>query len=150
MARLDRTGADFAGSAGTQPHAFGTLAIHPQIDAFDVEDDVGHVFEHAGQRGKFVQYALDLHRSDRRPLQRRHQHPPQRISQRQTEPAFQWLGDDRGDALGVVARLNRQLFRFDQCLPISLKHESYLGSLMRIFIRNISPPAAKRRPALSR
>ena len=122
MAGLDRAGTDFAGSAGAQPHALGAIAIHPQIDGLDVEDDVGHVLEYAGERREFVQYALDLHRGDRRTLQRRHQHPPQRISQCQPEAALQRLGDDRGDPLGVVARLNRQLFRFDQCLPISLKH----------------------------
>ena len=36
-------------------------------------------------------------------------------------------GDDSGAALGIVSRLDRKLFRLDQCLPISLNHDSDLG-----------------------
>jgi hypothetical protein len=66
---LDLAGAHFAGPGRAQPHPLRALAMHPEADALDVEDDVGHVLEHAGERGELVEDAFDLHRGDGRPLQ---------------------------------------------------------------------------------
>ena len=118
------------GPLALEPHALRPFAMHAQRDALDVEDDVGDVLEHAGDRGEFVQHALDLHRGHRRALQRRQQHAAQRVAERQAEAALQRLGDDGGDALRIVAGLDRELFRLDQRLPVllDLRHESDLLS----------------------
>jgi len=120
---FDLAGMDLARSGGPEAHPLRALAMHAQADAFDVQNDVGDVFENPRQRGKLVQYALDLQRGDRRPLERGQQHTAQRIAERQTETAFQWLGDHRGDAFGITPRLDRKLLGFDQGLPVLLQHD---------------------------
>ena len=122
MAGLDLAGAHLAGAGRAQPHPLRPVAVHPQADAFDVEHDIGNVFEHARQRGKLVQDALDLDRRYGGALQRGQQHATQRVSERQPEAAFEWLGDDRRDALRVAAALDGELLWFNQGLPILLKH----------------------------
>ena len=126
-----------------EAHALRPLAVHAQRDALDVEHDVGDVLEHARERGEFVQHALDLHRGDGRALQRRQQHAPQRVAERQAEAALERLGDDGGDALGVVAGLDRELLRLDQCLPVFLKH----GRTSTSGADRISPLAVDPNPA---
>ncbi len=123
VAGLDLTGKHLAGPGCAQPHPLRPVAVHPQADALDVEHDVGNVLEHARQRGKLVQHALDLDRRDGGALQRGQQDAAQRVSERQPESAFERLGDDRRDALGIAAALDGKLLGFDQGLPILLKHD---------------------------
>jgi hypothetical protein len=47
-------------------HALGAFALHLDRDVLDVQDDVGHVLAHAGDRGEFVQHAVDVDRLSRR------------------------------------------------------------------------------------
>jgi hypothetical protein len=58
-----------------------------------------------GQRRKLVQYALDLDGRDRRPLDRREEHPAQGIADGRAEPALEGLGIEltvrRRQRLGV-------------------------------------------------
>ena len=103
-------------------HALGAFALHFDGDVLDVEHDVGHVLAHAGDRGKFVQHTVDVHRLHRGALQRRQQNAAQRIAQRDAEAAFERFGDDRGDPRGIVAGGDLQLVRPDQFLPIFLDH----------------------------
>ena len=59
-----------SGRAGSRElHALRAFAFHPQRNLLDVEDDVGDVFTHAGERAEFVQHILDLDRGDGRALQ---------------------------------------------------------------------------------
>jgi hypothetical protein len=108
---FDCTRPDLARTAAAQPNALRAFAVHAQPDAFHIEDDVGHVLEHAGDRREFVQHALDLHRGHSSALQRRQQHPAQRVAERQTETAFKRFGDDGGDAGGIIAGLDFELGR---------------------------------------
>ncbi len=124
MPGLDLAGPHLARPGGAQAHPLRPLAMHAQADALDVQHDVGDVLEHARQRGELVQHALDLHRGDRRALQRGQQHPPQRVAERQAETALERLGDDGGDTVRIAARLDRKLLRFDQGLPILLQHDN--------------------------
>ncbi len=58
-----------AGRGKLQP--LGAFAFHLERDLLDVEDDVGDIFAHAGQRREFVQDILDLDRGDSGALERR-------------------------------------------------------------------------------
>ena len=98
----DLAGGDLAGAGGGKLEALGPLAFHPERDLLHVEDDVGHVLAHAGERGEFVQHALDLDRGDRGALERGQQHPAQRVAERQAEAALQRLGDEGGLAARVA------------------------------------------------
>ena len=69
-----------------------------------------------------MQHAVDVHRLHRRALQRGEQHAPQRVAERHAEPALERLGHHRGDALGIVAGRDLQLFGADQFLPVLLDH----------------------------
>ena len=84
-------------------HALHAVGVNAQRDLLDVEDDVGHILAHAGDRRELVQHAVDLHRLDRGALQRRQQHAAQRVAERHAEAALQRLGDDGRDAAAIAA-----------------------------------------------
>ena len=60
--RLDVAGGDVARALLAQRHALGAVALHLDGDVLDVEDDVGDVLAHAGDRREFMQHAVDLDR----------------------------------------------------------------------------------------
>ena len=97
--RLDVAGRDDARALLAHDHALRAVAFHLDGDFLDVQHDVGHVLAHAGDRGEFVQHAVDLHGGDGRALQRRQQHAAQRVAERQAEAALERLGDQRGQRL---------------------------------------------------
>jgi hypothetical protein len=109
--------------AVTSPGRCGQLqplrafAFHAQRDLLDVEDDVGHVLAHAGERREFVQHVLDLDRGDRGALQRGEQHAAQRVAQRQAEAALQRFGDE-GRLARPSPRLHFQAVGLLQFLPV--------------------------------
>ncbi len=115
--------ADVAGlhhgrAGGGKLKPLGTFAFHLQRDLLDVEDDVGHVFAHAGQRREFMQDVLDLDRGDRRALKRGQKNPTQRVAERQAETALQRLGNERRLALAVARRLDLEAVGLLQFLPV--------------------------------
>jgi hypothetical protein len=78
----------------------GRLAVKPADEALEVEDAVGHVLAHAGERRELVGDALDLDRGDRSALERREQHAAQRVAERVAEAAVERL--DLEDATILV------------------------------------------------
>ncbi len=118
-----RAAGDVAGGDDARPlrrdgHALGALDLHLEGDALQIQDDVGHVLAHAGDRTELVQDVVDLHRGDRRALQRGHQHPSQGIAQRQAEAPLERLGRERGLTRRVVPRLHVKLRRLDELGPV--------------------------------
>jgi len=91
-------------------------------DLLDVQHDVGDVLAHARNGREFVQHALDLDRGHRRALQRGQQHAAKRVAQGQPEAALQRFGDDGGRTRLFMTRIDFELLRFDQFLPIFLEH----------------------------
>ena len=93
--------------------------VHLDRDLLQVEDDVGHVLDAPRQRGKLVQDPVDLDRGDRRSLDRREQHPPQRVADRGAEAAFERLRVElsvrRRERLGLEV----EPLRFLKSLPQS-------------------------------
>ena len=99
---------------------FGPSPWYLDGDVLDVEDDVGHVLAHAGDRRELVQHAVDVNRRDRRALQGRQQNAAQRVAERHAEAALQRLGDGGRDALGIVSGGDFELVRLDEFLPVLL------------------------------
>src|SRR6266404_7701108 len=128
---LDRAGANLAGAVCAQAHAFRLFPVHPQIDALDVEHNVGDVFEHTRDRRELVEHALDLHRGEGRTLQGGQEHTAQGVAEGQPEAALERLGNDRSNALRIISRFNRKLLRLNQRLPVFFNHHSNLSRWMR-------------------
>ena len=63
-------------------------------DLLEVQHDVGHVLDDVGDGRELVQRALDLHRGDRRALQRRQQDAAQAVAQRRPEAALERLAGE--------------------------------------------------------
>src|SRR2546430_4678764 len=59
-----------------------SLALHLDGDVLDVQHDVGDVLAHAGNRGEFVQHAVDMHRLHGGTLQRGQEDAPERIDRK--------------------------------------------------------------------
>ena len=76
------------------------LAMILDDQRLDVEDDVGHVFEHAGNGGEFVLGAADLDLRDRAAFQAGQEHAPQAVADGHAEAALEGLGHK----LAVCAR----------------------------------------------
>ena len=112
---------DGAGAGLAKRHALRAVALHPDGDRLDVEDDVRHVLADARDRRELVQHAVDVHRRHRRALKRRQEHAAQRVAERRAEATLQGLGDDGRDPLRIVARSHLELVRLDQLLPVLLK-----------------------------
>src|SRR3546814_6950839 len=70
----DVAGLDRAGAGGGKLEPLGAFAFHLERDLLHVEDDIGHVLAHAGERREFVQHVLDLDRGDGRTLKRSEEH----------------------------------------------------------------------------
>ncbi len=117
---LDVSGPDHTRTFLAQHQALGALALHGNGDFLDVEHDVGHVLAHSGDRRELVQHAIDLHRCNCGTLQRRQQHPAQRIAKRRAEAPLQRFGRHRRNPAPVAARLHFKLRRTDQFLPVFL------------------------------
>jgi hypothetical protein len=96
--------------------------LHDQGDFLDVEDDVGHVLPHPGDGGELMQHAVDLHRGDRRTLERRQKHAPQRVAQRHPEAALERLGHQRRNPTAIASLRHLELLRLDELLPVPVIH----------------------------
>ena len=81
---------DLAGLVLVQPHLdLVELAVQPADELLEVEDDVGDVLLDALDGRELVRDTLDLDRADGRALERREQHPAQRVAERVAEAAVE-------------------------------------------------------------
>ena len=104
--RLDVGGRDGARPLLHDVHLdLGRLAVEARDQVLEVEDDVGHVLADARERRELVRDALDLHRGHRSALQRREEHPAQRVAERVPETAVERL--DHEDTAVLVELLVR-------------------------------------------
>jgi hypothetical protein len=81
----------------------GRLAVVLDHQRLDVEHDVSHVFQNAGNRRELVLRAADFDLRDRAPLQARQQHPPQAVADRRAEATLERLGCEF--AVGTAERV---------------------------------------------
>ena len=96
------------GPAGLDAQRLRLGGVHAEQDFLEVQDDVGDVLGHVGDGGELVIDALDLDRGDGRALQRREQHPPQRVAERDAEAALERLGDELAVLVGERVLLDLQ------------------------------------------
>jgi hypothetical protein len=128
---LDVAGRHRARALLGEGEALGALTAHLQGDFLHVQHQVGDVLAHAGERGEFVQNAVDLDCRHCRALERRQQHATQGVAQGKAVAALQRLGDHRSHARIVAARNNFQLGRLDQFLPVPLDRHGIVLSKSR-------------------
>ncbi len=69
-----------------------------------------------------MQHPVDMHRGDGGALKRGQQHAPERVAEGEPEATLERLGDDRGEALRVAARIDVELGGLDEILPVLLQH----------------------------
>ncbi len=69
-------------------NTFRAFDFHVNRNAFEVQNDVGNVFTHTGNRGELVQYVINLHRRDGRALKRGQQNATKRVAECQTKAAL--------------------------------------------------------------
>src|ERR1700724_3493551 len=122
---LDVAGGDDARALLLHDHALGAFALHLDRDVLDVEHDVGDVLANAGDRGEFVQHAVDVHRLHRSALQRGQQDAAQRVAERLAEAALERFGDQGRKTVRVATRRYLKLVRADKFLPIFLDRHCF-------------------------
>ena len=74
---LDHAGGDHSRLIGAQVDRFRRVTGQLERNLLEVEDDVGGVFDHPGDRLELVQHAFDFHRGDGCAFDGRKQHAPQ-------------------------------------------------------------------------
>ena len=116
---------------GADGKALRPLHFHVDGNAFQVQDDVGHVFADPRHGRKFVEDVVDLNACDGGPLERGHQDTAQRVPQCQAKATFQRLRDHGRLPKGVVARLHFQLRRLNEFLPVLVDHVILLNPCAR-------------------
>src|SRR5581483_8632746 len=77
-----------------------SFAVQLEGDLFQVEDNIGRIFDHAGNRLKLVQHAFNLDRSDGCALDRGKQHAAQRVADGGAKSALKGLGPEASVFVG--------------------------------------------------
>ena len=88
---LDVLRAHDAGLVDPQVQRLGVVDVQLQRDLLQVQDDVGRVLDHAGNRRELVEHAVDLDRGDRGAFDRREQHAAKGVADRRAEAALERL-----------------------------------------------------------
>ncbi len=97
---FDLAAHDLAGLTGLEPDRAGAFADHLEGDLLEVEDDVGGVFDNAGNGAEFVRHAFDADGGDGGAFDGAEQHAAQAGADGGPEAAFERLGGEHAVALG--------------------------------------------------
>ena len=95
----------------------GTFPVQLEGNLLEIQDDVGGVFDYAGDRLKLVQYAFDLYGGYGRAFNRRKQRAPQRVADGGAEAALKRLSAELAVLLGERLRIHCKTFRFLESSP---------------------------------
>ena len=114
---FDHAAGDHAGLIGAQVNRLRRIARKLERNLLQVEDDVGRVLDHAGDRLEFVQHAFHLHRGDGRAFDRAQQHAPQGIAHGSAEAALKGLRPEHSVLVGEGGGVDCETFRFLKTLP---------------------------------
>jgi hypothetical protein len=117
---LDVTGGDQALAGSLDVNGLGTVAVKAGDDALDVQDDLRHVFLHAGDGGKLMLHTGNLDAGAGRTGERGEEYPAKRVSKRSAIAALQRLNDVLAvmGLIGVFHALNARLLNFDHVVPV--------------------------------
>ncbi len=124
---LDRAARNHARLIGAQVNRLWTISSKFERNLFQVEDDVGGVFDDAWYRLELMQHAFDLHRGNGRAFDRTQHHAPQRVADGGAESALKWLRPEHPVFVSKRTGITRQPFWF---LKTSPKHYVFLLSAM--------------------
>ena len=114
---FDHAGGHYAGLIGAQVDGLGRVAAQLEGNLLQVEDDVGGVFDHAGNRLEFVQHAFDFDRGDGRAFDGAQQHAAKRVADGGAEAAFKRLRPEDAVLVGEGCGVNCETFGFLKTLP---------------------------------
>src|SRR5258706_7183138 len=92
--------AHFAGLVHSERERLGVVAVQLQGNLLQVEDDVGRVLDHAGNRRELVQHAVDLDGGDGRAFNRGQQHAPEGVADGGAEAAVGPLRVETAEPIG--------------------------------------------------
>ena len=137
---LDVAGGHHAGTHRLDIDRLHRVAVELRQEALDVQDNLRHVFLHAGNGGKLVLDAGDLDGSRRGAGQRGEHDPPQGVAQRRAISPLQ--GFHHVFAIGYITRrfaaFDLGLFDFDHAVPSFIfstggaRRRLWFGSLSRV------------------
>ena len=100
---LDRAADDGSGFGRPQPDRASALAVELQRDLFQIQNNVGGIFHHAGDRTELVGDALNAHGGDGRSFDRTEKGAAQRVADSGAEASFKGLG--REFPVGIAQRI---------------------------------------------
>ena len=116
---LDVAGRDFAGTCRLDKDGLGAFAVQLGQQTLYIQNDLGHIFLHAGNGGKFMLDASNLDAGGSRTGQRREHNAAQRITQGRSVTALQ--GFDHILAIGSITgsfnALDLGLLNFNHAVP---------------------------------
>ncbi len=96
---------------------FRQIGVELDRHLLEVEDDVGGVLDHTGDRREFVQHTFDFYRSDGCSFDRTEQRAAQRVSHGGAPAAFKGLSGETGVLFGQRFEFRREALRLLKTLP---------------------------------
>ena len=109
---LDLAAAHVARLIHVQAHGLDALAHNLEGNLFEVEDDIGGVFDHARNGAEFVLDAFDADGGDGRAFDGAQQHAPQAVADGGAEAALERLGREHAIPLREGFGIGDQSFGF--------------------------------------
>ncbi len=114
---FDHAAGDHARLIGAQINRFRRVARELERNLFQVEDDVGRILDHSGDRLEFVQHAFHLDRGDRCAFDGAQQHAPQGVAHGGAEAALKRLRPKNSVLVGQGGSVDCETFRFLKTFP---------------------------------
>src|SRR5579859_8192319 len=114
---LDLGAGDHAGLLNVEVNRLRQIVVQLDGHLLQVQDDVGRILNHTGDRRELVQHALDFHRSDSRALDGAEQRATQCVSNRGAPTTLKRLGGKAAIPFGQRFELRRETLRFLKSLP---------------------------------
>ena len=105
---------------------------HLERNLLQVQDDVGGVFDHAGDGAELVGHAFDAHGRDGRAFNRAQQHAAQAVADGGAESALERLGGEHAVTLGERFRIGDQPLWFLE----SFEHSFHFWMAVRMPARS--------------
>src|SRR5216684_669344 len=109
--------ADRTGLLDVDVNGLGQVGVELDGHLLEVEDDVGGILDHAGDRRKFVQHAFDLHGGDGRAFNGTEQRATQRVSNGRAPAALKRLRGKPPVLFGERFQLGCKTLRLLKTLP---------------------------------
>ena len=114
---LDHAAGDHAGLVGAQVERLGAFARELEGNLLEVENDVGRVFDHAGDGLELVQHALNADGGDGSAFNGAEQRAAQGVADGGAEAPLKRLGAELSVGVGKRLGIDRKALRFLESSP---------------------------------